>query len=159
MYSNSKMLDQYNLNAFSLFDSQETLLETMWMREQVLETGVLPMSASFETEIPFSSRRLAEMLKENGYETHPKGMAQPFNVDFEVGSDRQTTVLDVNAEAVRKNGEVPDRPIRLTFEPSGQRGGRPVWRLKSIAELATGVASRALDRDPEVSKRNARWPD
>ena len=42
-----KSLDQYNLNAFSLFDSQETLLETMWMREQVLETGVLPMISSF----------------------------------------------------------------------------------------------------------------
>ena len=41
-----KSLDQYNLNAFSLLDSQETLLETMWLREQVLETGPLPMSRS-----------------------------------------------------------------------------------------------------------------
>jgi FRG domain-containing protein len=154
-----KSLDQYNLNAFSLFDSQETLLETMWLREQVLETGVSPMSAPLETEIPFTSRKLAEMLKENGYDTHPKGMAQPFSVDFEGSSDGRTTFLDVNAEAVRKNGEVPDRPIRLTFEPAGRRGGRPVWRLKSVAELALGVASRALDRDPETAKRNAQWPD
>jgi hypothetical protein len=29
-------LDQYNLNAFSLFDSEETLLETVWFREQVV---------------------------------------------------------------------------------------------------------------------------
>jgi FRG domain len=29
-------LDDHNLNAFSLFDSEETLLETMWFREQVL---------------------------------------------------------------------------------------------------------------------------
>jgi hypothetical protein len=78
-----KSLDQYNLNAFSLFDSHETLLETMWLREQVLETGVLPTSAPLETEIPFTSRKLAEMLKQNGYDTHPKGMAQTFSVDFE----------------------------------------------------------------------------
>lgn len=28
-----RSLDEYNLNAFSLFDSEETLLETMWFRE------------------------------------------------------------------------------------------------------------------------------
>lgn len=28
-------MDEYNLNAFSLFDSEETLLETMWFRELV----------------------------------------------------------------------------------------------------------------------------
>ena len=31
-----RLLNDYNLNAFSLFDSEETLLETMWFREQVL---------------------------------------------------------------------------------------------------------------------------
>jgi hypothetical protein len=31
-----RLLNDYNLNAFSLFDSEETLLETMWLREQVL---------------------------------------------------------------------------------------------------------------------------
>lgn len=30
-------LNEYNLNAFSLFDSEETLLETMWLREYVLK--------------------------------------------------------------------------------------------------------------------------
>jgi len=29
-----RLLDEYNLNAFSLFDSEEALLETMWLREQ-----------------------------------------------------------------------------------------------------------------------------
>jgi hypothetical protein len=28
-----RVLDDFNLNAFSLFDSEETLLETMWFRE------------------------------------------------------------------------------------------------------------------------------
>ena len=30
-----QLLDEYNLNAFSLFDSEEALLETMWLRELV----------------------------------------------------------------------------------------------------------------------------
>jgi hypothetical protein len=153
-----KSLDQYNLNAFSLFDSQETLLETMWLREQVSETGALPMIPPSETELPFSGRKLAEMLKERGYDTHPQGMVQPFGDDYEKSSDEQTVFVDVNAEAVRKNDETPDRPIRLTFERAGMRGGRQVWRLKSVAELERGVASRAMDRLPETPKRNAPWP-
>lgn len=31
-----RLLNEYNLNAFSLFDSDETLLETMWLREHTL---------------------------------------------------------------------------------------------------------------------------
>ncbi len=31
-----RLLNDYNLNAFSLFDSEETLLETMWVKEHVL---------------------------------------------------------------------------------------------------------------------------
>ena len=31
-------LDSFNLNAYSLFDSEEPLLETMWLREQDLNT-------------------------------------------------------------------------------------------------------------------------
>jgi hypothetical protein len=30
-----RRLNDYNLNAFSLFDSEEALLETMWLKEQV----------------------------------------------------------------------------------------------------------------------------
>jgi hypothetical protein len=151
-----KSLDRYNLNAFSLFDSQETLLETMWLREQVLKSGALPLIPPPEIELPFSGRKLAEMLKEHGYDTHPQGMVQPFGNDYERSGDG-TVFVDVNAEAVRKDDEVPDRPIRLTFEPA-VREGRPVWRLKSVAELAPGVASRALDRAQDMPKRNAPWP-
>lgn len=32
-----RRLDDDNLNAFSLFDTDETLLETMWFREYVLK--------------------------------------------------------------------------------------------------------------------------
>jgi hypothetical protein len=154
-----KTLDQYNLNAFSLFDSQETLLETMWMREQVLNTEVLLMVPPSEIAMPLTSRKLAELLKERGYDTHPKGMAQPFGRDFEYSGDGQTLFLDVNAEAVRRNGEVPDRQIRLTFGSPEKHGDTVIWRLKTVVELAPGVASKALDRDPETPKRNAPWPN
>jgi hypothetical protein len=33
-----QLLNEYNLNAFSLFDSEETLLETMWFREQIVKS-------------------------------------------------------------------------------------------------------------------------
>jgi hypothetical protein len=32
-----KYLDGYNLNAYSLFDSEETLLETLWLREHIFK--------------------------------------------------------------------------------------------------------------------------
>ena len=34
-----RLLNDYNLNAFSLFDSEETLLETMWFREHILKVA------------------------------------------------------------------------------------------------------------------------
>jgi len=34
-----RLLNDYNLNAFSLFDSEETLLETMWLREQIFKNS------------------------------------------------------------------------------------------------------------------------
>jgi len=33
-----RLLDEFNLNAYSLFDSEETLLETLWVREQVFRS-------------------------------------------------------------------------------------------------------------------------
>ena len=153
-----KSLDQYNLNAFSLLDSQETLLETMWLREQIRESGALQMKPPSEVRLPFTSKKLAAILKEHGYETHPKGMAQPLGVDIKQSDDGKTAYFDVNADAVRKNGDVPERPIRLTFERVGTNGPAPGWNLKSVVELAPGVASKALDRQPETPKRNAPWP-
>jgi hypothetical protein len=37
------LLDEYNLNAFSLFDSEETLLEMMWIREHISKDRNLRM--------------------------------------------------------------------------------------------------------------------
>jgi hypothetical protein len=36
-----RVLNDYNLNAFSLFDSEEALLETMWVKEHVLRNAPL----------------------------------------------------------------------------------------------------------------------
>ena len=33
-----RLLDEFNLNAYSLFDSEESLLETLWVREQVFRS-------------------------------------------------------------------------------------------------------------------------
>ena len=155
-----KSLDQYNLNAFSLFDSPETLLEAVWAREQGLEKGVSPspMSPMSELRLPLSSKQLAEILKQRGYETHPQGMVQPLGVDFEQLSDGTAVYFDMNADAVRKNGDVPDRPIRLTFEKVGTEGTSGLWKVKSVVELEPGVQSKALDRLPETPKINAPWP-
>jgi hypothetical protein len=148
-----KSLDEHNLNAFSLFDSQETLLETMWLREQVFAKRTSQM------RLPYPTGTLAEILRQRGYETHPKGMAQPLADEIEQSDDGRTAYFDVNADAVRRNGEVPERPIRLTFERASMANGSPIWSLRSIEELAPGVQSKALDRMPETPKRNARWPD
>jgi hypothetical protein len=154
-----KLLDEHNLNAFSLFDSQESLLETLWLREQVLAKAVSQTDWMSGLRLPISSKRLAAILEKYGYETHPKGMMQPLGVDFEQLNDGRTAYFDVNADAVRKNAEVPERPIRLTFERVGTAGTSPTWRLTSVVELAPGVESKALDRLPDTPKKNARWPD
>jgi hypothetical protein len=154
-----KSLDDYNLNAFSLFDTEEALLETVWLREQIEEKRIPQMYLWAEERLPLTSAKLAEILKNYGFETHPRGMAQPLGVDVEQSSDGMTAHFDVNAEAVRQNGDIPERPIRLTFDRVATVGQSPIWKLKSILELPPGVKSNALDRDPELPKKNAPWPD
>jgi hypothetical protein len=82
--------------------------------------------------LPLASKKLAAILKEHGYETHPRGMAQPLGVDVERSSDGETAFFDVNADAVRKDGEVPERPIRLTFNRASTDGSSARWKLKSV---------------------------
>jgi hypothetical protein len=97
-----KSLDGYNLNAFSLFDTEETLLETVWLREYVLEKGTPQMDLNSDLPLPLSDKSLATILREHGYESHPRGMAQPLGADVEQSSDGTSAYVDVNAEAVRK---------------------------------------------------------
>ena len=41
-----RLLNDYNLNAFSLFGSEESLMETMWFREHVLKERSASATAS-----------------------------------------------------------------------------------------------------------------
>jgi hypothetical protein len=100
----------------------------------------------------FNNEQIKEFLAQHGYSINPEGIAQPFPHDFEKVSDT-VYCLDINAEAVRMGDEVPDRPIRLTFEKSLV----PRWELKAVGELANGVASKALDRDRDIPKISP-WP-
>jgi hypothetical protein len=48
------LLDEYNLNAFSLFDSEEALMETMWLREHEFRCD---RSKTLKSQTPQGSRR------------------------------------------------------------------------------------------------------
>ena len=108
---------------------------------------------------PFSAEEVAGLLADYGYSTHPKGMAAPFWPDCE-SSDQSLKWFDVNADVVcREDGEVPDRPLRVTFHKVVGAEGPARSELKSVEELTAGVKSKALDRQAETPKMNAPWPD
>jgi len=107
---------------------------------------------------PFADEQVAGFLANYGYSTHPKGMAAPFWTECE-SADQNLKWFDMNADAVRRqNGEVPDRPLRVTFHRVLVEG-HARWEMESVEELAQGVESKALDRQPETPKMNAPWPD
>jgi hypothetical protein len=101
----------------------------------------------------FNDEQIKEFLAQRGYTVNPEGIVQPFAHDFEHISDT-VCYLDVNSEAVRRGDEIPDRPIRLTFEKSLVAR----WELKAVGELSEGVASKALDRGRSVPKTSP-WPE
>jgi hypothetical protein len=105
---------------------------------------------------PFSRDDIRDFLAEYGYTSNPKGLTQPFPVDF-ISESKGVAYLDVNAETVRKGNEVPDRPVRITFHKIFD-GAVTSWRLKSVEELASGVETKGLDRHPDTPKV-APWPE
>src|SRR6266403_429426 len=108
--------------------------------------------------VPFTSEEVAGFLAGYGYSTHPKGMAPPFWPDCE-SADKSLKWFDVHADAVRReNGQVPGRPLRVTFHKVLVEGYAR-WILKSVEELAPGIESKALDRQPGTPKMNPPWPD
>jgi hypothetical protein len=107
---------------------------------------------------PFTREEVTDFLVEHGYSPDPTGMTLLIWPDCE--SAEGVYWFDVHAEAVRrKNGEVPDRPIRVTFDKVPVGGGQTRLEMKSVKELASGIKSKALDRQPETPKMNAPWPD
>jgi hypothetical protein len=105
---------------------------------------------------PFSCEDIRDFLAEYGYTSNPKGLEQSFPVDF-IAESKGEAYLDVNAEAVRKGDEVPDRPVRISFHKIFD-GAVIGWRLKSVEELASGVNSKALDRSKDTPKTSP-WPE
>jgi hypothetical protein len=105
---------------------------------------------------PFTGADIQNFLSNYGYTSNPEGLAQPFPIDF-VSESQAAAYLDVNADAVRKGNEVPDRPLRITFHLIFD-GEFSRWKLQSVEELAIGVESKALDRHPETSKISP-WPN
>ena len=103
---------------------------------------------------PFAKEDIRTFLANSGYISNPDGLVEQFLVDY-VFESEDVMHLDINADAVRKRDEVPDRPVRLTFHKSVD-GPSSSWKLKSVAELAPGIESKALDRqgDTKVSP----WP-
>jgi hypothetical protein len=105
---------------------------------------------------PFTREDIRDFLAEYGYTSNPEGLAQPFPIDY-VSETEGVAYLDVNADAVRKGDEVPDRPVRITFRYMFD-GTFSHWKLKSVEELAPGVETKCLDRHPDTPKVSP-WPN
>jgi hypothetical protein len=104
---------------------------------------------------PFSSEDVTRFLSENGFTANPAGLIPHYPCDLTYERD-SLAYLDISAIAVRRGDIVPDRPIRLTFRCE-TNGVFAQWKLLSVAELAAGVPSKALDREPNFPKIS-RWP-
>jgi len=105
---------------------------------------------------PFSSEDVAGFVSEYGFTTNPAGLITHYQGDLTFEND-SLAYLDVNAIAVRRGNIVPDRPIRITFR-CGTNGVFAQWKLLSVVELAAGVPSKALDREPKFPKISP-WPE
>jgi hypothetical protein len=115
----------------------------------------MPRPFTREDIRPFTREDVQGCLAEYGYTCNPAGIAQPFPVDY-VSETEGVAYLDINADAVRKGSEVPDRPVRITIRKTFD-GVYTRWTLKSVEELASGVPSKALDRQENTPKISP-WP-
>ena len=106
--------------------------------------------------LPTSSEELAALLKKNGYDTNPRGLARNDRSDYFFSSNRESAYLDINADAVRRDGRVPKRPIRLKFYLAVHANGSVLWELEYVRELLGGQESESLDRNPHTPE-NAPW--
>jgi len=105
---------------------------------------------------PFSREDIRDFLAEYGYTSNPEGLVQPYPVDY-VHETEGVAYLDVNADAVRKGNEVPNRPVRIMFHKIFD-GVSSRWKLKSVEELAPEIKSKALDRH-DLTPKTSPWPD
>ena len=104
-----------------------------------------------------SSEELAALLKENGFDTNPRGLARNDRSDYALTPNQEEAFLDINADAVRRDGKVPKRPIRLKFYLAVHPDGSVLWEFESVRELSGGQESKCLDRNTHTPEENARW--
>ncbi len=105
---------------------------------------------------PLSSEEVAGILSEYGFTANPAGLITHYPADLTFERE-SLAYLDINAMAVRRGNIVPERPIRITFRCETD-GVSSQWRLLSVLELARGVPSKALDREPNFPKVSP-WPN
>jgi hypothetical protein len=105
---------------------------------------------------PFFSDDIAGFLAEYGYTANPVGLVGQYSGNFTFERDSWAW-LDVNAIAVREGDIVPDRPIRISFCLE-YNGAFAQWKLLSVEELPSGVASKALDRERDFPKVSPQPP-
>jgi hypothetical protein len=98
----------------------------------------------------FKRDQIMVFLAKYGYAVDAEGLTEFFQHDF-VRESETVSYLDVNAIAVRRGDEVPDRPLRMTFHKV-PIGSLFRWALDSVEELAPGVETKALDRDRDFPK-------
>jgi hypothetical protein len=97
-----------------------------------------------ETQLTFAARLPVksgppQQFASHSYTSNPKGLIQFYPVDY-VHETKGVAYLDVNADAVRKGDEVPDRPVRITFHKVFD-GAITRWKLKLICRRV-GAGSR-----------------
>jgi len=103
--------------------------------------------------LSFTKDDIRKYLAEHGFTSNPEGLIA---MDY-VLEDQDVAYMDVNAVAVRRGIEVPDRPVRIKFYKISY-GHSSRWELESVAELAPGIRSEASDRDQYTPKISP-WPD
>jgi hypothetical protein len=104
----------------------------------------------------FNKETIPKFLADHGYTSNPDGLIDFAPPDYVLETE-DVAYLDVNAIAIRKGNEVPDRPIRMTFhriQPCPSFG----WELQSVVELAPGIQTKAESRD-EYTPKISPWPD
>jgi hypothetical protein len=98
----------------------------------------------------FSRDEIRWFLAYHGYISHSLSLKPMFPLDY-IDESSGIAYLDLDANAVRKRDEVPDRPIRISFSKIFD-GVNIRWTLKCVEELPHGVPSKALDRHPDTPK-------
>ena len=98
--------------------------------------------------------QIVPALKRFGYETHPQGIVDHLDAE----DDGTRVALYMHAASVRKDGEMPDYPICLTFRWNKDKL-RPLLEPESVREMTKEEAEAQttyLSRDKDQAK-NEPW--